>query len=160
MVIWSRSAESNRGPTHYECVALPTELLRPGRSLYRPASARKRAEGSDHRDGRREPFGDGALTLPGSPSPEGEDAPAVAPGLEAKDSRSTAPEPSTRRLDELASDGCQNLRKVLEVPSVSGRGALVERDDDDVSPARGARTPGVGSTQQDVGHAPNHAAVP
>ncbi len=25
---WSRSAESNRGPTHYECVALPTELLR------------------------------------------------------------------------------------------------------------------------------------
>ena len=28
VVRWCRSADSNRGPTHYECVALPTELLR------------------------------------------------------------------------------------------------------------------------------------
>ncbi len=27
-ILWSRSGESNPGPTHYECVALPTELLR------------------------------------------------------------------------------------------------------------------------------------
>jgi hypothetical protein len=25
---WSRGGESNPGPTHYECVALPTELPR------------------------------------------------------------------------------------------------------------------------------------
>jgi hypothetical protein len=44
---------------------------------------RETAEGSDHRDGRREPFGDGALALPGSPSPEGEDALTAALCLEA-----------------------------------------------------------------------------
>lgn len=27
---WSRLRESNPRPTHYECVALPTELRRPG----------------------------------------------------------------------------------------------------------------------------------
>jgi hypothetical protein len=26
---WSRRADSNRRPTHYECAALPTELRRP-----------------------------------------------------------------------------------------------------------------------------------
>ena len=27
-VVWSRNPDSNRGPTHYECVALPTEPFR------------------------------------------------------------------------------------------------------------------------------------
>ena len=29
MTSWSRHPDSNRGPTHYECVALPTEPCRP-----------------------------------------------------------------------------------------------------------------------------------
>ena len=34
---WSRLGESNPGPTHYECVALPTELRRRARGR-RPRS--------------------------------------------------------------------------------------------------------------------------
>src|ERR1700722_13396014 len=28
LILWCRNPDSNWGPTHYECVALPTELLR------------------------------------------------------------------------------------------------------------------------------------
>jgi hypothetical protein len=41
---WSRYADSNRRPTHYECVALPTELyrlVRFERALKRPWTFRK-----------------------------------------------------------------------------------------------------------------------
>ena len=45
MTSWSRHPDSNRGPTHYECVALPTEPGRPTAfqqdwSLARKASAK------------------------------------------------------------------------------------------------------------------------
>src|SRR3546814_15711929 len=45
---WSPGSESNRRPTHYECVALPTEL--PGRE---PASVTEAVRAAEARQDRR-----------------------------------------------------------------------------------------------------------
>ena len=48
---WCRKRDSNPRPTHYECAALPTELLRPvnGEAGVRGRSQERRNETSDTR---------------------------------------------------------------------------------------------------------------